>query len=625
MSKLRALHLSDFHAGMGEQKRLFPLLRDDVLDDLARVTQEAPVDVVLFTGDLTQKGSRDEFEQFDKEFARIVAALPSKQPPPVLLAVPGNHDLMRPKVNGAVRTLTKLWDQDASARSEFWANDPNAPTDTRSMVELCFDPYVSWWRERTKSLPADVRIRHGALPGDFSATIEKSGLRVGVVGLNSAWLQLTGDDFERKLDVDVRQLNAAVDGDASEWFASHHFSLLLTHHPPHWLSPRCREEFDGFLAKPGRFALHLFGHMHEPKSSSEAYNGLPAVDRLQAPSLFGLEEVGATAQRILGYSLIEFEVRGAKGSRRFWPRRATKVGSTLVLNPDTQFKLDAHNSVVGSFEVRTLASDASPSATPATTPVASAVHGGEDSLAQLVSQCWSVFDDELRFVIGAGATLGAKAKPDPGLWSGSMLSALQMPKVASLQRVFASLPVADLPRVDLGARALSEGELLASTLRCSSWIAPGLLARPRPGARLLSPRDLLVVLARYARGAEVKRAFRSVLPNLSEAALERWIDSVIEPARATSTDAGRASGEAKRSLRVVLAKLYASPRAALVLSDAGVDTTRVDTTGAPIDVWFEAIEEAERQGKLDRLAQRALSDYPNNAELRAAVEGLTPR
>ena len=45
--------------------------------------------------------------------------------------------------------------------------------------------------------------------------------------------------------------------------AAEDFALLMTHHPPTWLTTKAREELYGEIAPPGRFVAHLYGHMHE--------------------------------------------------------------------------------------------------------------------------------------------------------------------------------------------------------------------------------------------------------------------------------------------------------------------------------------------------------------------------
>ncbi|MBV8480563.1 MAG: metallophosphoesterase, partial [Actinobacteria bacterium] len=72
----RVLHVSDLHVGAHDAA--------EVTDALRRLTQELGPELVVATGDLTNRGRRSEHE-------RAHALLTSLGPP--VLAVPGNHDL----------------------------------------------------------------------------------------------------------------------------------------------------------------------------------------------------------------------------------------------------------------------------------------------------------------------------------------------------------------------------------------------------------------------------------------------------------------------------------------------------------------------------------------------------
>ena len=164
------------------------------------------------------------------------------------------------------------------------------------------------------------------LPGDFSATFEKDGLRVGVVGLNSTFLQFEGGDYRGRLALSAQQFHEACGSDGAAWARDHHVCLLLTHQPPDWLDAESRGQLDGEINVPGRFAVHVFGHMHEAFTRSVALGGAEPRREWQGCSLFGLEEWGedeGKQERLHGYSAGRIEVEGDRGSIRQWPREAT--------------------------------------------------------------------------------------------------------------------------------------------------------------------------------------------------------------------------------------------------------------------------------------------------------------
>jgi hypothetical protein len=212
------------------------------------------------------------------------------------------------------------WPAFPEVQVEFW-RDPQSPY--RKLVEQAFANYTAWHDKPPLLRPPAAP---GMLPGDFSTVLTRGGLRLGIVGLNSAFLQLTGSNYEGKLAVDVRQLHAACDGDGPAWIKRCDFTLLMTHHPPDWLSSEAREHFFGEVVPPGRFAAHMFGHMHEHMTTSLSIGGAAARRQIQGSSLFGLESFGdGKLDRRHGYAAgrITVDDRG-EASMRLWPRVAKK-------------------------------------------------------------------------------------------------------------------------------------------------------------------------------------------------------------------------------------------------------------------------------------------------------------
>ncbi len=314
------LHLSDWHVGMKE-RGLWPNVRQALFEDLKRLRERVGTwHAVLFTGDLVQQGSAEEYAELKRRLGELWEEFGRLGSEPALVAVPGNHDLVRPSkqlerfrglaVDPCLRAL-RLWHAEPELREGFWGEAEN---EYRGLVQAVFEPYAAWAARDERF--ARARPTWGRLPGDFSAVLEQGSLRVGLVGLNTGFLQLTGSDYEGKLDADVRQLHAACGGDAPAWLAKQQFNLLLTHHPPTWLEKqRYREHWRSEIAPPGRFGVHLHGHLHDPGAMAVSEGGSAPRHRLQGASLFGLEYFGTGAgerlQRVHGYSAGRVELVGA--------------------------------------------------------------------------------------------------------------------------------------------------------------------------------------------------------------------------------------------------------------------------------------------------------------------------
>ena len=340
MTTFRWLHLTDLHLGMPGQNSLWPNVEEMFLNDLKLLHERVgPWDLVLFTGDITQRGTKPEFDEVDKLLQKFWSRFKEWGFTPKLLAIPGNHDLIRPEdaSDPTLITLLNNW-RLPEVQKPFWEKQDSPQ---RRLISSAFQSFTEWWKQTPIPKPA---LNHGLLPGDCSATFEADGFNVGVIGLNSAYLQLAGGDFERRLHMDVQQLHGVCNGHAPDWTKRHDACLLLTHHPVQWLSADAEKHFsDEIHYPPERFALHLFGHMHEGNLTSVAHGGGNERRKLQGCSLFGLENWGEKqAKRKHGYSLGELKSEDGEQRLRIWPRIAiAKPGGGRKLERDVwSFELD---------------------------------------------------------------------------------------------------------------------------------------------------------------------------------------------------------------------------------------------------------------------------------------------
>ncbi len=315
------LHFTDLHLGMKDQEWLWPGVREILFEDLEKLHDKCgPWDLVLFTGDLTQRGSAEEFRNVDEILDELWEHFDKLGSAPKLLAVPGNHDLVRPDAkNPSVRVLQK-WDSEQGIHAEFWSN---AKSPYRKVIDKAFENYTSWWE--SQPLKAG-NINKGTLPGDFSVTIEKNGSKLGILGMNITFLQLTGDDYTEKLVLHPRQFHEPCNYDGPKWAKQHHACLFLTHQPPAWLHPDYRKHLNAEITARGRFAVHLCGHLHETLYRDISEGGSDPRRIWQGHSLFGLEHFGNNEIRLHGYTAGKIELCGDNGNLVFWPRKTTMQG-----------------------------------------------------------------------------------------------------------------------------------------------------------------------------------------------------------------------------------------------------------------------------------------------------------
>ena len=330
------LHLTDFHYGLKGHDCLWPTLREPFLDSLAPLHARCgPWDAVLFTGDFVQEGKSEQFTEMQAEVLdplwERLRELDSGDA--VLLAVPGNHDLYRPNPKEDNAAIDTLLEKDGFHRIEtkFWDHPAGA---YRRVINDAFAAYSQWW-DKTPLRPRGVKA--GALPGDFSVTLQCGGQRIGIVGLNTTFLQLTGGDYKGRLAWDARQLHAVCEGGVDTWSKEHDVCLLISHQGPNWLTPQDREQGESEIAPAGRFAVHLFGHQHESDITHIRRGGARnAVHLCQACSVFGMDKFGEPpkTQRTHGYAAGRIEFSDKEGSLRLWPRIATNKTGPWRFIPD---------------------------------------------------------------------------------------------------------------------------------------------------------------------------------------------------------------------------------------------------------------------------------------------------
>lgn len=324
---IRWLHLSDLHYGC-PGKELWEQVEEKFFADVeSQLRRLGPPDLLIFTGDLAYSGKAEEYAQVDAFLEELLGRIAGAgSPEPVLVAVPGNHDVARPE-GRALREYHVLRSFDGTTDDSVVAGlyDELWKRRDASFIDGLFPGYRAWFERRARpQLEKRTKTFYCShFPCDFTAVVEPEGaFPLVLVGLNSTWMQYSGDDFDGKLLIPFEQFRAAL-APLEERKAYSGFdgarSLLLMHQPPDWLSLKGRDLFYESIYQPSRFTACLFGHMHKANSTLfQSGGGLPRVF-LQSPSLFGLEHWGKKEEdRALGYSWGQLE---DDGELRLWPRK----------------------------------------------------------------------------------------------------------------------------------------------------------------------------------------------------------------------------------------------------------------------------------------------------------------
>lgn len=245
--------------------------------DLEEIHKErGPFDVIFITGDISYSGEKEEYKFVTDIFGDLLKHLKKLGSKPIILTVPGNHDVTKSITEEKLESrLLSFLSKDSQLRADFWK--PRSPL--LSLVKESFSNYSDWIQQ--SKLPIPKRRKKGVIPGDFSFTVKSNELKIGVIGLNSAFNHLVSGSFYGKTVLDPLQLKGVCGSQPDVWASNHHFNILLTHHSPDSYDSEFQSVFKTEISPPGRFAFHLCGNSpHRTVISSDLGSGL----LLQLPS-----------------------------------------------------------------------------------------------------------------------------------------------------------------------------------------------------------------------------------------------------------------------------------------------------------------------------------------------------
>lgn len=330
MSGFGWLHLTDLHVRFHGTLWQRPRFREELERDLTKILEKTgSIDVIAITGDLALLGLEAEFEMVTEGLASFCDFLEKLGSRPALLAVPGNHDLVRTSPAAAADPAS--WETDSNARAAFFSD---ATHSLRVAVATAFTPFSRWFETFRQRCPgqANLTIHPGLLPGDFVATLEKKDRRFAFAGLNTAFLELAGHNALGAVDIDVQQLTTSA-GSLEDFLRSHDGSVLLTHHPPDALSPGARERLSKQIAPRGRFALHLAGSLRGSQPSLDAKHATLFVGHPFSGNIDGEFKRGYAAGRF------DIDEGDSSATISIWPRVLSFTKREPYFGPDTSWPL----------------------------------------------------------------------------------------------------------------------------------------------------------------------------------------------------------------------------------------------------------------------------------------------
>lgn len=256
------LHISDLHARGHREAEAWRRRRvigeQSWRRNLEDLQKDCAIDLVCFTGDLADRGQRDEYQCAGEFLSQTLQYL--GLPPSRLVVVPGNHDIDRSLEIDAWHTIRRNIHRFDDLEISRWLAGREAPfgftNDFREKLLQRQSAFRGWLSAANLDHLLPTRSPHGRL--GFRHTVQLPGrpFDVHLIGLDSAWL--CGDDSDSgrlRLTADQVML-LATDGHGRPLPG---LRIALIHHPLVDLADGtyCRR----LMAEHVDFLLR--GHLHE--------------------------------------------------------------------------------------------------------------------------------------------------------------------------------------------------------------------------------------------------------------------------------------------------------------------------------------------------------------------------
>lgn len=250
---MRILHFSDFHLRPNKQGERSMDIFNRMMDKLQEINQEANIDLVIFSGDMIDKGGK----YFGKSLAECLRDFKDKIITPLVnqlqigyhqfLFVPGNHEVVRDLRNDV--SIGKI-------KTENGVEDFLGSNDTVPHLQdfLCFQ------KEYYDLLDVPgLEVKHNGLSITLKMPI--NGKMVGISLLNTAWM--CGSDNDRgKIMLGLSQINPSWSG-----IADCQIKIAISHHHYNFLEECDGNKISEVLHK--HYDIYAVGHTHGMKTTHE--------------------------------------------------------------------------------------------------------------------------------------------------------------------------------------------------------------------------------------------------------------------------------------------------------------------------------------------------------------------
>ncbi|WP_165279851.1 metallophosphoesterase [Paenibacillus protaetiae] len=245
---LRIAHLSDFHLAANHISDFQEFTLKALIKDLLEFHKEKKIDLILFSGDLIDKGGMS----FNKDIELAFMSFNEYVIEPIqkalsidkdkFLFVPGNHDI------------------DQSAIDEIYEDGLRHRLNSVESVNNFIERNSTSGLERIlafKNFERDHFSGYSHQITNFSSNFkfEINNLQIGVACLNSSWRCCDNNDKERLLIGERQLINARKELGECD------IKIAVVHHPLDWLATFDKRSVEQIITKD--YDMLFCGHVHE--------------------------------------------------------------------------------------------------------------------------------------------------------------------------------------------------------------------------------------------------------------------------------------------------------------------------------------------------------------------------
>lgn len=256
---MRIIHLSDIHFSKENNENFKLLFEEPFISDLKSFHNETPIDFVVVSGDLIDKGGfsfngDNAYEKFETEFITPICTAINLDKENFIF-IPGNHDVNTKNIDEFYESGLQNKLITIERVNEFIKS--NADINKQGIARMAEfhtfkRKYYSESENNSLSCFASAFIR------------EKSGKKIGFAAINSAW-RCSPDLPKEKLMIGTSQI-FYLDKLLKERICD--FNIAVIHHPIELINEIERHEIKNALHEKD-FDLLLSGHTHESSASNK--------------------------------------------------------------------------------------------------------------------------------------------------------------------------------------------------------------------------------------------------------------------------------------------------------------------------------------------------------------------